>query len=79
MKTEGKVRASTRRELEKLRKIALIYPETHEDFPWGESAFKVRGKKVFVFASATAAGLGLSTKLPLTGDMALLLPFTVTR
>ncbi|HJU47418.1 MAG TPA: MmcQ/YjbR family DNA-binding protein [Gaiellaceae bacterium] len=31
-----------------LRTFALSLPETHEDFPWGESAIKVRGK-VFVF------------------------------
>ena len=25
-----------------LRKAALAYPETREDHPWGESAFKVK-------------------------------------
>ena len=33
----------TKRHVEALRKIALGYPETHEDHPWGECAFKVRG------------------------------------
>jgi hypothetical protein len=30
---------------EAIRKRALSYPETTEDFPWGESAFKVKGRK----------------------------------
>lgn len=34
-----------------LRAHALAYPETHEDFPWGERAWKVK-KKVFVFFRA---------------------------
>jgi predicted DNA-binding protein (MmcQ/YjbR family) len=32
----------------RLREFALTLPETVEDFPWGESVAKVRGK-VFVF------------------------------
>ena len=31
-----------------IRKHALSFPETGEEFPWGESAFKVKGK-TFVF------------------------------
>ena len=27
-----------------LRKVALGYPEAHEDFPWGERVIKVKGK-----------------------------------
>ena len=30
-----------------LRKIAMGYPETVEDFPWGHAAYKVR-KKIFL-------------------------------
>jgi hypothetical protein len=33
-----------------LRALALAYPESHEDFPWGHRAIKVRGK-AFVFMS----------------------------
>lgn len=58
-----------------LRKAALAYPETTEDHPWGECAFKVRGK-VFLFLSEGEAGLSLSLKLPRSGDFALDLPFT---
>lgn len=58
-----------------LRKAALAFPETTEDHPWGECAFKVKGK-VFLFLSETEAGLSLSLKLPRSGDFALDLPFT---
>jgi predicted DNA-binding protein (MmcQ/YjbR family) len=57
-----------------LRARALAYPETREDFPWGESALKVRNK-VFLFMRRDEAGLGLSVKLPHSADAALLLPF----
>ena len=33
-----------------LRRAALAYPETTEDFPWGHRALKVKGK-VFLFLS----------------------------
>jgi predicted DNA-binding protein (MmcQ/YjbR family) len=57
-----------------LRRAALAYPETREDHPWGESAFKVRGK-VFVFLFQGEGHLALSMKLPQSRDFALLLPF----
>lgn len=57
-----------------LRKAALAYPETREDHPWGESAFKVRGK-VFVFLSWHDGRLNFTTKLPDSGVVALSLPF----
>jgi len=57
-----------------LREHALSYPETREDFPWGESAIKVKGK-VFLFMRGDKAELGLSTKLAQSSEMALLLPF----
>jgi predicted DNA-binding protein (MmcQ/YjbR family) len=53
-----------------IRKRALSYPETHEDFPWGESAFKVKGK-TFVFMSDGAQGVSFSVKLPDSRDLAL--------
>jgi predicted DNA-binding protein (MmcQ/YjbR family) len=58
-----------------LRTFALRYPETHEDFPWGDRALKVK-KKVFVFMHYDAAELSLSMKLPASHGAALLLPFT---
>ena len=58
-----------------LRAFALDYPDAREEFPWGERVIKV-GKKVFVFMGmADGDGLGLSVKLPVSGPMALLLPF----
>ena len=53
-----------------LRAHALSYPEVKEEFPWGHSAFKVKGK-VFMFMSAHVGGLGLSVKLPHSNERAL--------
>jgi predicted DNA-binding protein (MmcQ/YjbR family) len=53
---------------------AAAYPETHEDRPWGERAFKVKGK-VFLFMFASGEGLHISVKLPDSADIALALPF----
>ena len=46
-----------------LRTYALSFPESNEEFPWGESAFKVKGK-VFLFMRAHEEGVGMSMKLP---------------
>ena len=67
-------RATAARAEADLRAFALSFPETREEFPWGERVVKVR-KKVFVFMGISDGGLGLSVKLPRTGRMALLLPF----
>jgi predicted DNA-binding protein (MmcQ/YjbR family) len=55
-----------------LRERALALPEATEDFPWGEHAFKVRGKG-FLFLSVEE-GLSFSMKLPESGIQALALP-----
>jgi predicted DNA-binding protein (MmcQ/YjbR family) len=57
-----------------LRSHALAKPEATEHFPWGERAIKVKGK-VFLFMRAEATELSLSTKLPQSASVALLLPF----
>ena len=57
-----------------LRTFALTFPESTEEFPWGERAIKVRGK-VFLFLSKQADGLHLSVKLPVSAASALELPF----
>lgn len=57
----------------KLRSHALSYPATTEAFPWGESAFKVKGK-TFVFMRADPAELSLSVKLERSRKKALALP-----
>jgi len=57
-----------------LRSHALAKPEATEHFPWGERAIKVKGK-VFLFMYCDATRLSLSTKLPESASVALLLPF----
>jgi predicted DNA-binding protein (MmcQ/YjbR family) len=57
-----------------LREFALRFPETYEEFPWGERAVKVKGK-AFLFMRATAEEVSLSVKLPQSRDMAHDLPF----
>ena len=58
---------------EAIRKHALGYPETAEQFPWGESAFKVKGK-TFVFMRDDGEGCSFSVKVPASRDLALSLP-----
>lgn len=68
--------APARKAWKALREFALAYPETHEDHPWGHSAIKVRGKKVFVFLSGEDEEVvSVTAKLPASADMALILPF----
>jgi predicted DNA-binding protein (MmcQ/YjbR family) len=57
-----------------LREFATAYPETHEAFPWGELAVKVKGK-AFIFMRGEEQQLSLSVKLPSSRDMAIDLPF----
>ncbi|MCY1060962.1 MmcQ/YjbR family DNA-binding protein [Nannocystis sp. SCPEA4] len=59
---------------EQLRALALAYPETVEEFPWGHTAVKVRGK-AFLFMGGEPGTLSLSCKLPASHGAALLLPF----
>ena len=47
----------------RLLQLALTYPETTEEFPWGERVLKVRGK-IFLFLGAEADRLRVSVKLP---------------
>src|SRR3954464_3412332 len=58
-----------------LRDIALGYPATTEDFPWGERAIKVDGK-VFLFMRAEGDTVSFSVKLPASGADALEQAFT---
>ena len=46
-----------------------------EEFPWGESAFKVRGK-VFLFLHHEEGAIRLSMKLPVSRDFAEVFDFT---
>jgi predicted DNA-binding protein (MmcQ/YjbR family) len=65
---------------DQLRAHAFAMPGAWEDHPWGESVAKV-GKKVFAFFGTSDPaqlhkGIGMSVKLPQTGDLVLALPFT---
>ena len=57
----------------KLRDKAMSYPEVTETFPWGEHAFKVKGK-TFVFMRDDAEGTSFSVKLAASRAAALELP-----
>jgi predicted DNA-binding protein (MmcQ/YjbR family) len=59
---------------QKLRRIALTYPGTYEECPWGDRVVKVKGK-IFLFCNANAARLSIAVKLPRSGALALALPF----
>jgi predicted DNA-binding protein (MmcQ/YjbR family) len=55
-----------------LRRAALGYPDTVEDFPWGHSAFKTPNGKAFLFMAASEdGGFSLSLKLPYRNTEAL--------
>ena len=56
---------------ERLRRRGLALPEAVEEFPWGHSALKVRGK-TFVFLNQSDEELSLSVKLPVSRDFALI-------
>jgi predicted DNA-binding protein (MmcQ/YjbR family) len=56
---------------EALRRHGLGLPEAVEEFPWGHSALKVRGK-TFVFLNQSEEELSLSVKLPVSRDFALI-------
>jgi predicted DNA-binding protein (MmcQ/YjbR family) len=58
----------------RLRAVAFAFPETSEDHPWGETAYKVRGK-AFVFLHASPEALSLTVKLPASRDFATMFDF----
>ena len=67
--------ASLKRIGTSLQKYAAGFPEAWEDHPWDETVYKV-GKKIFVFFGAREPTLlGLTVKLPDSGEFALSLPF----
>lgn len=58
-------------DFETLRSRGLALPEAVEEFPWGHSALKVRGK-TFAFLNQDEKALSLSVKLPASRDFALI-------
>ena len=57
-----------------LRAHGLTFPEAVEDFPWGHTALKVRGK-TFVWLDETDGTFSLTLKLPVSRDFAGLFDF----
>lgn len=57
-----------------VREAALACPESREEHPWGQSAFKV-GKKTFLFMTEFPDRLNCSMKLPRSFEFALEYPF----
>jgi predicted DNA-binding protein (MmcQ/YjbR family) len=53
---------------------AAAMPGAHEDHPWGELVYKVRGKVFIFLGHREEACLGFSVKLPLSHHSALDLP-----
>lgn len=53
-----------------IRRLALAYPNTREDHPWGETAFKVKDK-AFIFLRCDEEGLSIGMKLPHSNSDAL--------
>jgi predicted DNA-binding protein (MmcQ/YjbR family) len=67
-------KATLKSAADRLLKYALSFTGAYEEFPWGHSAIKVKGK-AFLFLSNDDDGLSLSTKLPSSRDVVLALPF----
>ena len=52
-----------------LRAHGLAFPEAEEDFPWGHTALKVKGK-TFVWLAEEDGTFSLTVKLPVSRDFA---------
>lgn len=64
---------------EQIRRLALSFPETYEDEPWGEPVFKVGANRMFASMGVDSAHVRLTLKLTSEErEIAMLLPF-VTR
>src|SRR5207253_3097754 len=59
----------------RLKEYALRFPGAVEEHPWGHIAIKVK-KKMFFVIGGTDERKSVTVKLPSSGRMALLLPFT---
>ena len=64
---------------ERLRELALSFPEAYEDEPWGHPVFKVGDNRMFASMSEADGVLHLTVKLtPEEREMAQLQPFVST-
>ena len=61
---------------DRVRALALSWPETYEDEPWGHPVFKVADNRMYATMSATEGAVRMSLKLtPEEREIALELPF----
>jgi predicted DNA-binding protein (MmcQ/YjbR family) len=61
---------------DRVRALALSFPETYEDSPWGHPVFKVGNNKMFAAMSNADDPLTLTVKLtPEEREIALTLPY----
>ena len=61
---------------ERIRALALSFPETREDAPWGHPVFKVGDNKMFAALSKSDDPVSLTIKLtPEEREIALHLPY----
>jgi predicted DNA-binding protein (MmcQ/YjbR family) len=61
---------------ERIRALALSFPETYEDWPWGHPVFKVGDNKMFAAMSDGDAPVSLTVKLtPEEREIALHMPY----
>jgi predicted DNA-binding protein (MmcQ/YjbR family) len=64
---------------ERLRELALSFPETYEDEPWGYPVFKVGDNSMFATMSVAEECVRLTVKLTAEErEMAQLLPYVST-
>jgi predicted DNA-binding protein (MmcQ/YjbR family) len=65
---------------DRIRELALSFPETYEDHPWGDfPVFKVAANKVFAWMWENESGVHVTLKLtPEEREVAHLLPFVST-
>lgn len=61
---------------QRIRDLALLFPETYEDSPWGHPVFKVGDNKMFAAMSDGDDPVSLTVKLtPEEREIALHLPY----
>jgi predicted DNA-binding protein (MmcQ/YjbR family) len=61
---------------ERIRALALSFPETYEDFPWGHPVFKVGDNKMFASMSDGDDPVSVTVKLtPEEREIALHMPY----
>lgn len=60
----------------RIRELALSFPETYEDEPWGHPVFKVADNRMFASMALADAAVSLTVKLtPKERELAQLLPY----